>query len=133
MAMLTGKRGEINVTPLIDVLLVLLIIFMIIIPQQSVGLPTNVPQPATNAQPDPQPRDIVVAVRADGTLAINTQPVPWEELEERLRRIFAQRVNGVLFLAGAPSVEFREIARVIDTAREVGVVRIALLPRGQGL
>jgi biopolymer transport protein TolR len=134
MAMGIGnRRAEINVTPLIDVLLVLLIIFMVIQPQRSTGLDAKVPQPApANAQTDTDQRDIVVAVSADLHLEINTQPVAWEDLENRLRTLFATRPNGVLFVAAAESVEFLNVATVIDTARGIGIGRVALMPRDAG-
>jgi len=129
--MISGNRAQINVTPMIDELLVLLIIFMVIVPQRSTGFDTHVPQPANGAPPDQHPRDIVVSVRADHSLDINTQAVTWDDLADRLRAIFATRVNPVLFVAGAPGIEFQEVARVIDIARGVGVARVALMPRGQ--
>jgi biopolymer transport protein TolR len=128
MAIGIGNKAEINVTPLIDVLLVLLIIFMVIQPQLSTGHDTKIPQPSTGPA-DASRRDIVVSVAEDHGLQINTQPVAWEVLEARLRAVFAVRPNGVLFVAAASSIEFKEVAAVIDTARGVGVGRIALMPR----
>ena len=129
MAMGIVKKAEINVTPLIDVLLVLLIIFMVIQPQLSTGHNANIPQPAPPGASDSSRHDIVVTVAEDRSLQINTQPVTWDDLENRLRALFAVRPNGVLFVSAAASVEFKEVAAVIDTARGVGVGRVALLPR----
>ena len=128
MAIGIGNKAEINVTPLIDVLLVLLIIFMVIQPQLSTGHDAKIPQPATGPA-DASRSDIVVAVGEDRSLQINTQPVAWEDLEARLRALFAVRPNGVLFVSAYAGVEFKEVAAVIDTARGVGVGRIALMPR----
>ena len=131
MAMSTGNRAEINVTPLIDVLLVLLIIFMIIIPQKSTGLAAEVPRPAPDSSSAPPPRDIVVKVGEHRDVTVNTQAVPWDELAQRLQQIFARRPDGVLFVTAARQAEFQDVAAVIDMARGVGIAKVALMPGGQ--
>jgi biopolymer transport protein TolR len=131
MAMMSGKQAEINVTPLIDVLLVLLIIFMVIVPQKSTGLEAKIPQPANTATPAAPPREIVVTIAEDRSLKINTQPVAWNDLDERLRQIFAQRPDGLLFLAGAPAIDFEDVATVFDIARGAGISKVALMPRNR--
>ena len=113
-----AKRGtfvEINIVPLIDVLLVLLVIFMII-PHQRTGLPAALPQEAVGPTV-PQPEVVVVELIADGSLRINRQPVEWQELGERLRHVFASRESHIAFIRGDGSIEFQAVARVIDIMR----------------
>src|SRR5579862_3266866 len=111
---MTAKNGEINVTPMIDVLLVLIIIFLVIAPEKPVGLDARIPQPAVGKSDG---REIVVTVGEDGRVRINTQPVEWADLEGRLRSIFAARPDAVLFVGAARKTDFQDVARVVDTAR----------------
>src|SRR5262249_54979521 len=101
--MLNGKGGpfvEMNVVPLIDVLLVLRVIFMII-PHNQYGLEAKVPQPADQPMaPQPEPEVIVVQVLMDGSLKINQEPVTWEAFQPRLQEIYRERVNKVAFVRG---------------------------------
>ena len=124
--MTAGKTGEINVTPMIDVLLVLIIIFMMIAPERSAGIDAQIPQPSTGKAGG---RQIVASVGEDGSVEINEQPVAWEDLDQRLRQIFAARPDGVLFVDGARKADFEDVARVFDTARGAGVSHVALMPK----
>jgi biopolymer transport protein TolR len=128
MQMGSGKTAAaINVTPMIDILLVLLIIFMVL-PQRTTGLPSQIPQPAPENQPaKANPLDVILSIGRDRALQINSQPVEMAELESKLRLIFTSRPGGVLFVEGVPELEFADVAGVIDTARGAGVVRIGII------
>src|SRR5882724_2426907 len=97
----TSNRAEINVTPMIDILLVLLLIFMIITPTKSHGLDARVPGPAGQAD-NGDSHDIVVRIAADRALTINAEQVEWSQLGKRFTEIYARRAEKILFLAAAP-------------------------------
>jgi biopolymer transport protein ExbD len=126
-----GSKGSINVTPMIDVLLVLLIIFMVVVNPDSQGLDTAVPQePNEQSQPSAKPQDIILRVRGDGKVSVNQEVVAMAKLEPRLRQIVATRGNHVIFVGADRDLDFQPVVSVIDIARGVGLDRIALLPRG---
>jgi biopolymer transport protein TolR len=129
MAMTTGNQAQINVTPMIDVLLVLLIIFMVILPEHSTGLDASVPQPPVDSKNPAPPREIVVSVHKDRSLDINTEPVTWANLSDRLKQVLARRPDGVFYIAAAPSLDFEDIAKVLDEARGVGINHVGIMPR----
>jgi len=127
-----SNRGifvEMNVVPLIDVLLVLLVIFMII-PHKQRGLPAELPQPATESQAELRPAPVVVQVLADGSLQINQQPVAWDGLRDRLEEIFGSRANHTAFVSGDGALEFQVVASVIDVMRAAGASSIGLMTPG---
>jgi biopolymer transport protein ExbD len=128
--MVGGKRGivsEMNVVPLIDILLVLLVIFMVI-PAHYKGLDALIPQQSTQPPEAPQPSGVVVVqVLADGTLRINQEPVAWEALGGRLEEVFKQRASRIGFIRGDGVVEFGVVAKVIDVMHTSGIASVGLL------
>ncbi len=120
-----GTIAEINVVPLIDVLLVLLVIFMFI-PHSQVGLNAAIPQPY-DSPPVPRPEVVVVQVLADGTLRINQEPVKWGDLRRRLGVVFELRADRTAFIRGESPVEFGVVAKVIDVMQTAGIASIGLL------
>ena len=118
-----GAMSEMNVVPLIDILLVLLIIFMVITPLMSRGLPALLPQPDHEVESVV----IVVQVGSGGSLKINQEDVTWASLESRLQEIFKYRAERVAYVRGDAPVEFAQVARAISLMRSAGVDQVGLL------
>ncbi|MFP5210805.1 MAG: ExbD/TolR family protein [Acidobacteriota bacterium] len=137
MAMSMGSAGgsmaEINVTPMIDILLVLLIIFMVIVPTTPLGLDALVPQPPKNPQKQQQPNDRTIVVQvlyrpgAPPAYKINETDVAHAELLAKLTAIYANRAERVMFVKGDDNVNFASIADVIDIGRAANVDHIGLM------
>ncbi len=126
-----GARSDINVTPLIDVLLVLLIIFMVIQPNVVRGLDTLVPQPPKDKTADVDSRTIVVQVLANGkgqpTYKINDDAITLDQLTEKLRTIFEARNDKVMFVKGDKDLDFAAVTPVIDDGHAAGVDNIGII------
>jgi biopolymer transport protein TolR len=125
-----GVMADMNVVPLIDILLVLLIIFMVITPTTPKGLDAQVPQPAPPNAPqnkEIEQKTVVVQVGADGSVKINQEDATWDSLGPRLEEIFKQRAEKVAFVKGDDKVLFAEVARAIDIMRGAGIEKVGLI------
>ena len=130
-----SKGGEVgfNMTPMIDVLLVLIIVFMVVVSMsEQKGLKAQIPQPATEKSPPQAEHTIIIQIAWSGDnktpkIKINDEDVPWDKLHDRLSTILAGRVERVAFVKGDDDVDFEFVADAIDIARTSGVERIGLL------
>jgi biopolymer transport protein TolR len=123
-----GLSSDINVTPMIDVLLVLLIIFMIILPLSRKTFNAQVPPESHDKKPPQQSAQIVLELTADGGYAINTKPYAKGQLDAALHEIFDQRVAKLLFLKAAPNRVYGDVIEAMDIAKGAGVQVIGFTP-----
>ncbi len=133
------SNPQINVTPLIDVLLVLIIVFMVVVSMSKTkGLEAQIPQPAQDDKSQIVPIDRTIVIQVvwskqgqEPGLKINQEEVSWNDLHNRLHDIFKTRAERVAFVRGDDDVDFEYVANVIDIARDAGVDRVGLLTKTQ--
>ena len=135
MSMSTGGRGgglqnEINVTPMIDVLLVLLIIFMMVVPMARKAIDIQLPDPNPAVAPaNAVSQQIVLEVLPNGAFAVNKEPLNKDNLTKRLKEIYDPRPDKLIFIKGDPTVKYQDVIFAMDMARQAGVKVIGVPPK----
>jgi len=127
----SAAMSEINVTPFVDVMLVLLIIFMVAAPMLQVGVPVQLPQTAANALPTEQEEPLTISITAEGTLAIMTTEVADAELISRLTAISAERTSKKVFLRADGRVAYERVAQVMGALSKGGFTDIGMVTDAQ--
>ena len=130
----SGLNNEINVTPMIDVLLVLLIIFMVIVPSQRKAVDVQLPDPNPSVQPAnaSNTQQIVLEVQPNGSYSINKEAVTKARLAARLKEIYDPRPDKIIFIKGDPKVKYQDVIFAMDLARGAGVKVIGVPPKDAG-
>jgi biopolymer transport protein TolR len=125
-----GLTNEINVTPMIDVLLVLLIIFMMVIPMSRKAIDLQLPDPTPDdTNSGPPPSQIVLEVLPGNVYKINSQPVSKADLGKKLKEIYDPRPDKIIFVKGDPAVKYSDVISAMDAARGAGVKVIGMTPK----
>lgn len=124
-----GVMSDINMTPMIDVLLVLIIIFMVITPLTPKGLEALIPQPPPPGTPPSQANDrtVVIIIEKNGTMMLNNESITLDRLSDRLIEVFKTRAERVCFVKGDPDLEFQVVARAIDVAKGAQMDKVGLM------
>src|SRR5215831_6100983 len=120
-------KADINITPLIDVLLVLIVIFMVITPVTPAGLDTSIPQPPPPGSQKPNEDLILVSLDKDGGIHMNKEDIPFSALADRLSSVFKTRADRTIFVQADGDIEYDGVVQVIDVAKGAGAIRVGLV------
>ena len=124
--------SEINVTPFVDVMLVLLIIFMVAAPLMTAGVPLNLPETAANAVPNEDEEPLMVSIPVEGSLTIMGQPVADEQVVTTLRTILAERQSGRVFLRADGTIPYARVVQIMGALNAAGITDIVLVTETGG-
>lgn len=128
----SAAMSEINITPFVDVMLVLLIIFMVAAPMLTVGVPVQLPETAAQAMPTEQEEPLTITLAADGQISLMTSPVAEDELIPKLRAVAAERTSNKIFLRADGSIPYTRVAQLMGALNAAGFNSIGLVTDTNG-